>query len=130
MSIAPPSMAKGVRVDESEMSRAGKTFISADQGRIEHQGQQVLHVTTGEGRHGPPIYQIGDVHRPLMAVSQTCDAGNHVLFTSDGGWIYSLVDGSTTPFQRNENIYELGMWLHVDDANGQPKKSSFTRPGL
>ena len=61
-----------------------------------------------------------------MAVSQTCDAGNHVLFTSDGGWIYNLVDGSTTPFQRNENIYELGMWLHVDDANGKPQEDSGT----
>ncbi len=130
MSIAPPSMAKGVPIRPSDMSSQGRSYTSADGGRIENKGQQVLHITTDEVKQGLTCYQIGEVHRPLMAVSQTCDAGNHVLFTSDGGWIYSLVDGSTTPFQRNENIYELGMLLHVDDANGKPKESSFTRPGL
>ena len=93
MSIAPPSMATGVRIGESEMASMGQSFVAADHGRIENKGQQALYDTTNEGRRGMTRYQIGDVSRPLMAVSQTCDAGNHVLFTSDGGWIYNLIDG-------------------------------------
>ena len=87
-----------------------------------------------------------------MAVSQTCDAGNHVLFTSDGGYVHNLADGGTTRFERNNNVYELGMWIKSGDANGKPKdsgskkdevahsalgaiqeimqQSGFTRPGL
>ena len=87
-----------------------------------------------------------------MAVSQTCDAGNHVLFTSDGGYVYNLVDGITTRFERNSNIYEIVMWIKSGDANGQlqergskkdevassalgaiqeiMQQSGFTRPGL
>ena len=84
MSIAPPSMATGVAIEESEMSRKGQSFIAADQGRIENQGQQSIHITTNEGREGLTRVQIGDVNRPLMAVSQMCDAGNYVLFTSEG----------------------------------------------
>ena len=69
-------------------------------------------------------FQIGEVNRPLMAVSQTCDAGNHVLFTSDGGWIYNLIDESATRFERLNNVYELGMWLTSSDANGKPQEAS------
>ena len=65
-----------------------------------------------------------------MAVSQTCDAGNHVLFTSDGGWVYNLVDGSSIRFERHNNVYELGMWLTSNDANGGPQESSGTTDDL
>ena len=41
-SIAPPTMAIGVRIDESEMSSKGQSFITAGEGRIANQGQQVL----------------------------------------------------------------------------------------
>ena len=84
MSISPPSMATGVRIEESEMSSKGHLFVVAGAQRIANQGQQVLHITTNEGRQGMTRYQIGEVNRPFMAVSQTCDAGNHVLFISDG----------------------------------------------
>ena len=71
-------------------------------------------------------YQIGEVNRPSMAVSQTCDAGDHVLFTSDGGYVYNLVDGSATRFERHNNVYELGMWIKSSDANGEPQGTGST----
>ena len=106
------------------MSSKGQAFVAADHGRIENKGQQFLQITTNEGRRGMTRYQIGDVNRPLMAVSQTCDAGNHVLFTSDGGWVYNLADGGSTRFERHNNVYELGMWLTSNDANGKPPETS------
>ena len=121
MSIAPPSMARGVRIEESEMSSKGQSFIGAGAQRIANQGQQTLRITTNEGRQGLTRYQIWEVNRPLMAVSQTCDAGNHVLFTSDGGYVYNPVDGGVTRFERTNNVYELGMWNKSSDANGKPQ---------
>ena len=52
MSIAPPSMATGERIEESEMSSKGQGYTAADQGRIENKGQQFLHIMTNEGRQG------------------------------------------------------------------------------
>ena len=75
---------------------------------------------TNEGRQGKTRYQMSEVNRPLMAVSQTCDAGNHVLFTSDAGYVYNLTDGGITRFERNNNVYELDMWIRSCDANGKP----------
>jgi len=57
---------------------------------------------------------------------------NEVTFTSDGGYIYSLTDGSYTRFERHSNIYELDQWLRTSDAHGKPQdgsQSGFARPG-
>ena len=152
MTIAPPSMARGVPVKESEMSSQGQSYTAADNGKIANQGQQVLTITTNEGRQGRTCCQIGDVTRPLMSVSQVADAGNIVLMDSQGGWVYSLLDESWTRIRRYNNVYELDWWLTSDEANGTPPgdsspteafahtmletfkdvlmKSGFTRPGM
>ena len=49
MSVAPPSMAPGVRIEESAMSSRGESFIGAGAQRIANQGQQTLQITTTEG---------------------------------------------------------------------------------
>ena len=123
MSIAPPSLATGVTIEESEMSRKGQSFIAADQGRIENQGQQSLHITTNEGKEGMTRVQIGDVNRPLMSVSQMCDQGNYVLFTSEGGSVLNLYDGQWTDFERISNVYSMDWWLTSEDANGKHRKA-------
>ena len=103
-SMAPPSMAMGVRIEASEMSSKGQSFIIAGDGRIPNQGQQSLRIITNEGRQGRTCCQIGEVNRPLTSITQTCDARNEVTFASDGGHIYSLADGSYTRFERHSNI--------------------------
>ena len=129
MSIAPPSLATGVVVEESEMSRKGQSFVSADAGRIENQGQQSLHVTTNEGREVMTTVQIGDVCRPLMSVSQVCDKGNGVLFTAQGGSILNLYDRQWIDFDRFEDTYMMDWWLNADDVNGkQPKPPHQNEP--
>ena len=105
------------------MSRKGQSFIAADQGRIENQGQQSLHIATNEGREGMTRVQIGDVNRPLMSVSQMCDQGNYVLFTSEGGSVLNLHDGNWSDFERLHNVYSMDRWLTSEDANGKPQKT-------
>ena len=121
------------------MSSKGQSYIAADGGRMENKGHQVLHITTNEGRQGLTRCQVGDVNRPLMAVSQIAGAGNIIQFASDVGWIYNLTDGSWTRFERHKHVFELDMWLTSSDANGKPQvafkdavkgQPGFTRPGL
>ena len=80
-SVAPPSMAPGVIIEESPGSQRGQHYISASGGRLPNMGQQRLKVQTNEGRDSKVVYQIAEVSRPLTAVSQTCDSGNWVVYT-------------------------------------------------
>ena len=59
-----------------------------------------------------------------MSVSSMCDAGHHVIFTSEGGWIYNLLDGSYTRFERQDDVYMLGLWISSKDATGKSPETS------
>ena len=122
-------MATGVRIEESDMSRKGQSYITAGDGRIPNQGQQSLRVVTNEGKQGNTCYHICNVNRPLTSITQTCDAGIYVICTSDGGYIYSLIDGSYTRFERHSNTYELDLRLTAKDASGNGGHPGFTRQG-
>ena len=66
--------------------------------------------------------QVGDVTRPLMAVSQVCDKGNWVLFTAEGGSVLNLYDWTWSDFDRNNDIYTMDWYLSAQDANGKQRK--------
>ena len=68
------------------------------------------------------------MHRPVTSVTQTCDAGNLVIYASEGGYSYCLEDGSRTSCDCNCHVYELDLWLKAEDANVSVDESFFTRP--
>ena len=68
-------------------------------------GQQKMKVQTNEGRDAMVLYQIAEVSRPLPAVSQTCDNGNWVVYTPEGGFIWNLTTGGKTNIERGGCIY-------------------------
>ncbi len=84
-SVAPPSMAPKVSIDESSGSNRGQHNVSASAGRLPNMGQQRLTVQTNEGRDANAGYHIAEVSRPLTAVSATCDQGNWVVYAPNGG---------------------------------------------
>jgi hypothetical protein len=103
--------------------------VSASGGRLPNMGQQKLRVQTNEGRDAMVLYQIAEVSRPLTAVSQTCDNGNCVMFTPNGGFIWNLKTGSKTNFERRGGIYELDLWVKDADLAGGGTSTGFPRPG-
>ena len=92
-------------------------------------GHQKLRVKTNEGKDTKVVYQIAEVSRPLTEVSGTCDAGNWVVYTSEGGFIINCQTGGRTFFERNGGIYELDLWIKEEDMKGGGHSSGFARPG-
>ena len=92
-------------------------------------GHQKRRVQTNERRDAMVLYHIAEVSRPLTAVSQTCDNGNCVMFTPNGGFIWNLKTGSKTNFERRGGIYELDLWVKDADLAGGGTSTGFPRPG-
>ena len=88
--VAPEDIAKSIPVVETEASRQGQTYHTADGGVI------TMYSETGDQYRAR--YQITDVTRPLNSVSRVCDQGNNVLFRQTGGWIISHETGRYTWF--------------------------------
>lgn len=132
-SVAPPSMAPGVCIEESPGSRRGQHYISASKTRIPNLGQQTINALTNENQKARVTYQVAEVSRPLTAVGSTCDQGNLVIFSSTGGYVYNLQNGGYTSFDRNGSIYELNLWLKAQDVYGSTTRASsgsFPRQGV
>jgi hypothetical protein len=123
-SVAPPGLFPG-KVGPSPMSRAGKRYKAANGSRIPNLGQQRVDFTSGEGHRCGMPFQVAEVERPLVAVSQLAAAGNTVLLEKDSGVIRHVKSGREIKLQRRGGVYIMRMYLQGQgDA-----PAGFTRPG-
>ena len=116
--VAPPSMAPNCTIRPSEGSRRGQQFTSASKHKLKNLGEQHLDACTEEGIETEVLFQIADVSRPLVSVSQIRERGNRVIFGRAGGVVQSLRTGIETPFYRRNGLYVLSLWLKDGDASG------------
>ena len=108
-SVAPTSMAPWIKVEESEGSRRGQTYMSASGDRLPNLGEKKFDIVTESGMSATATYQVADVTRALCSVSRVCDKGSTVTFTATGGFITSPA-GVKTPIRRENNVYLLDTW--------------------
>ena len=126
-SVAPPTLAPQVTIDESPGSRRGQCNVSASAWRMPNMGQTVLNIQTNEGKDTTVLYQIAEVSRPLTSVSASCERGNWVVYTPQGGFILNCQTGERTSFERKGGIYELDLWMRDEDNHGSDQPSSIPR---
>ena len=114
-SVAPPSMAPHYEITSSPGLRAGQIYTSASNNDIENMGEQVLEVVMEDGRASTVKCQIADVSRPLNSISEICDAGGPsgqvVVFGRNGDATLKLQTGQQTPFQREDGVYVVEVWV-------------------
>ena len=110
--VAPEDIARNTPLMETEASRQGQTYHTADGGVIKNKGEKIVTMYSERGDQFRARYQITDVTRPLNSISRVCDQGNHVLFTQTGGWIINHETGRYTWFPREHGVYVLHSWIN------------------
>ena len=121
-SVAPASTAPWIQAIPSEGSKKRQKYLSASGERLPNLGEKRIHGHTNENWAVNSTFQIAEVTRPLCSVSQICDRGNEVHFTSQGGFIVNQ-QGRRTHFKRDNNVYV--MQLHAKTGQASP---GFPRP--
>ena len=122
--VAPPQMMPSVRIDPSEGSKRGQRYSSASKHKIKNLGQQQIKAVTEDGQPTEVLFQVADVSKPLMSVSAICEKGNRVIFGKAGGVVQNIRTGKLIPFQRENGIYVLSLWMEEGDQGSEP----FRRP--
>ena len=92
------------------MSRAGGRHKAANGARVPNLGQQKVQFKTDEDHPCGMGFQVADVERPLIAVSQLTAAGNHVHLEAKGGKVVNNKTGRTMALQRRGGVHILRMW--------------------
>ena len=126
-SVAPPTLGKGVSIQESHGSINGLQYHTADGTRLPNLGQKTLEVVTNDGLHMQQTFQMAEVTRPLSSVGEITDKGNVVVFGRRGGYVHNVATGSRLPFDRHQGVYLLKTWF-LESGDG-PSDSPFHRQG-
>jgi hypothetical protein len=57
------------------------------------------------------VFQIADVHKPLLSVTACSDMGYDCYLGKEGGSLRDRVTGEVIPLQRQGSLYTLRMWV-------------------
>ena len=122
-SVAPPDLAPQYPITSSPGSLAGQEYVSASNDSIPNLGEKLLEIVTEDGREKTIKYQIAEVSRPLNSISEICDAGGEhgqvLVFGRSGGAIYNLETGEHTPFNQEDGVYCMDVWV---EPKGFPRQ--------
>ena len=96
--VAPESLVKNVPLMETEASRQGQTYHTADGGVIKNKGAKTVTMYSETGDQYRARHQITDVTRPSTQLVCSVTNGTYVLFTQTGRWIINHETGRYTWF--------------------------------
>ena len=120
-SVAPVGLFAATVVP-SPMSRAGARYRAANGSRIRNVGQQKVAFSTTEGHHCSMPFQVAEVERPLISVTQLTAAGHRVVLGPDGGQIVHVASGRTIDLVKRGGVYLLLMNMGIGVASGFPRQ--------
>lgn len=69
-------------------------------------------------------FQVSDVHKTLMNITQSADAGYECHLNAKGGWLLDTFTGGKSPIAREGNLYIMRAWI-----KGSPQ-CGFCKAGL
>jgi len=126
--VAPPSLLPGYVVSPSAASRRNQHFVGAGGDRIKNHGETEINLCNGESKlHSK--FQVADVTRMLLSVSQVCDNDCAVQFNKQKGWVTDKHDKVIATFPRVGGLYVAEMTLKSPEAHKGKAAAGFARPG-
>ena len=110
-------------VQDSPGSRRGQNFIAANGAKIPNTGQVTLNLeadVSGEVALLSSTFQIANLTRPLMSVSQICEQGFQCVFETDGARVVSKEGVTVCKFEKRNQLYVAEMKLQAPDHFRRP----------
>ena len=115
--VLPSRMLPGVKLEETEASRRGEEYEVANGHSIFNEGEKrCIMMTRGSSTPKGIIFQVSDVHKPLMWVGSMADAGFECLLGKDGGIMRDIDSGEMIPLERRGNLYHFKAWVRSAES--------------
>ena len=124
----PRSLCEGISILQNRLSREGSQYEVANGAHIPNLGERRCEMmTTGSNRSKRIVFQVADVHKPLLSISGCADMGFDCYLGDKGGQLVDRMSGESIPLERRENLYVMRAWIRQDPqvSVGQP----FVGPG-
>ena len=116
--------APGYQVHDSNASRRGLGFVVGNGERIPNEGQVVLNLDADDDQGSvtrlAAAFQLADITRPLMSVSQLCEQGFRVEFKDTHALVIDSSGRTSCKFQRSGQLYTSQMVLKAPETFHRP----------
>ena len=60
------------------------------------------------------VFQVADVHKPLLSISSCADMGFDCYLGEKGGYLLDKHSGEQILLERRENLYIMRAWIRQD----------------
>ena len=115
--VLPTGMLSSIKTESTEASRNLEEYEVANGHTIINEGQKrCMMMTPGSTVPKGIVFQVTDVHKPLMSVGAMCDAGYECLMSKAGGFMRDIDTGEMIPLVRRGNLYVLQAWVRSSDG--------------
>ena len=132
--VMPSAMCTGIPIHRSSCSH-GAEYEVANGETIPNQGERRCHMMTlGSTTAKSIVFQVADVHKPLLSISRCADMGFYCHLGKDGGYMEDTITGERIPLHRRDNLYVMKTWIRADPSGGAvpsepPNEPSFGGQG-
>ena len=89
----------------------------ADGSHIPHLGEKQFSAVTEDGLLRKMSVHVTEVNKALLSVSRIVNAGNRVVFDSDGSYIEHKISGEWTPLEDKGGLYAIKMWIPREQSS-------------
>ena len=119
----PARLCSHISVLATEDSRRGMEYEVANGETIPNVGERHCLLMTEDSASAKSIvFQVADIHKPLLSVSRCADLGFQCVLGKYGGQLVDEQTGEVIPLHRRGNLYVMRAWVREN------KSPDFTRP--
>ena len=106
--VLPADAAPGYDIVDSPGSRQGRNFVVGNGETVPNEGQVLLNLATGTDPGAEVMastFQMAELNRPLMSVSQICSHGHKCVFERDKAMIIAENGDVLARFEEDHGLY-------------------------
>ena len=122
-SVMPEGMLHGIKLEESEGSRRGVHYVTANGGKMPNLGEKKVFFRTKDGGTSSVVFQVTHARKPLASVSRIVQKGNRVVFGGDESYIENVVTGRRVPITFENGTYHMDVEFLTKPAPGFPRQT-------
>ena len=106
VTVMPRTLCEGISILQNRLSREGVEYEVANGAHIPNLGERRCQMmTVGFSTCKSIVFQVADVHKPLLYISGCADMGFDCYLCDKGGQLVDKQTGEQIPLERRENLY-------------------------
>ena len=115
VTVMPRTLCEGISILQNRLSREGVEYEVANGAHIPNIGERRCQMMTiGSNSCKSIVFQVADVHKPLLSISGCADMGFDCYLGDKGGHLLDRQTGEQIPLERRENLYIMRAWIRQD----------------